>query len=151
MLAGGMSETGVFGSVGGYPIPEVNLLNQRLPHGRDGGQPRRDLPQRLHRRLARGARAIGILIDYTPRYPETVFANAIWNCGPTIEAIVADIRAGNPTGRDFTECSFMEYGGNELIYVSDMVRTEAIPAMEEKRAMIEAGDFEVPIDAEEPA
>jgi basic membrane protein A len=27
---------------------------------------------------ARGVKAIGSLIDYTPRYPETVFANAIW-------------------------------------------------------------------------
>jgi basic membrane protein A len=45
---------------------------------------------------ARGVKAIGSLIDYTPRYPETVFANAIWNYGPTIAAIVADVQAGNP-------------------------------------------------------
>jgi basic membrane lipoprotein Med (substrate-binding protein (PBP1-ABC) superfamily) len=184
MLAGGMSETGVFGSVGGYPIPEVNLLINAFRMGVLEVNPDATFlngfigawfdPARAQEMAiaqidqgadilfgerigtadgaeARGAKAIGSLIDYTPRYPETVFANAIWNYGPTIEAIVADIRAGTPVGRDYTEYSFMEYGGNELIYVADMVPAEAIPAMEEKRAMIEAGDFEVPIDAEEPA
>jgi basic membrane protein A len=87
---------------------------------------------------ARGVKAIGSLIDYTPRYPETVFANAIWNYGPTIAAIVADVQAGNPVGRDYTEYSFMSYGGNELIYVPDMVPAEAIPAMEAKQAMIQS-------------
>jgi basic membrane lipoprotein Med (substrate-binding protein (PBP1-ABC) superfamily) len=80
-----------------------------------------------------------------------VFANAIWNYGPTIEAIVADITAGSPVGRDYTEYSFMSYGGNELIYVDSMVPADAIPAMEAKRAAIQAGEFEVPIDANEPA
>jgi basic membrane protein A len=65
--------------------------------------------------------------------------------------VVADVQAGNPVGRDYTEYSFMAYGGNELIYVPDMVPAEAIPAMEAKQAMIEAGEFEVPIDADEPA
>jgi hypothetical protein len=45
----------------------------------------------------------------------------------------------------------MEYGGNELIYVPDMVPAEAVPAMEAKKAMIVSGEFEVPIDADEPA
>jgi basic membrane protein A len=184
MLAGTMSESNVFGSVGGYPIPEVNLLINAFRMGVIRGEPGCHLPQRVHRRMvrpraragnghradrpgrrhplrradrhggraqARGVKAIGSLIDYTPRYPETVFANAIWNYGPTIEAIVADVQAGNPVGRDYTEYSFMAYGGNELIYVPEMVPAEAIPAMEAKQAMIEAGEFEVPIDADEPA
>ncbi|MEM9755427.1 MAG: BMP family ABC transporter substrate-binding protein, partial [Pseudomonadota bacterium] len=100
---------------------------------------------------ARGIKAIGSLIDYTPRYPETVFANAIWNYGPTIEAIVEDIQAGTPVGRDYTEFSFMAHGGNELIFSADMVPAEAIPAMQAAQAAIEAGEFEVPIDPEEPA
>ncbi|KPQ14676.1 MAG: nucleoside-binding protein [Rhodobacteraceae bacterium HLUCCO18] len=184
MLAGAMSETGVFGSVGGYPIPEVNLLINAFRFGVAEVNPDATFlngfigawfdPARAQEAAiaqidagadilfgerigtadgaeARGVKAIGSLIDYTPRYPETVFANAIWNYGPTIAAIVADVQAGNPVGRDYTEYSFMEYGGNELIYVSDMVPAEAVPAMEAKKAMIEAGEFEVPIDADEPA
>ncbi|CUH44665.1 hypothetical protein RUM4293_03571 [Ruegeria atlantica] len=96
-------------------------------------------------------KAIGSLIDYTPRYPGTVFANAIWNYGPTIEAIVADVQAGNPTGRNYTEYSFMAHGGNELIYVADEVPADAIPAMEAKQAAIQSGEWDVPIDESEPS
>lgn len=184
MLAAPMSETGIFGSVGGYPIPEVNLLINAFRMGVAEVRPDATFlngfigawfdPARAQEAAiaqidqgadilfgerigtadgaqARGVKAIGSLIDYTPRYPDTVFANAIWNYGPTIEAIVADIVAGNPVGRDYTEYSFMKYGGNTLIYVESMVPAEAIPAMEAKQAAIEAGEFEVPIDAEEPA
>jgi hypothetical protein len=45
----------------------------------------------------------------------------------------------------------MKYGGNELIFVAEDVPADAIPAMEEKKAAIAAGTFEVPIDANEPA
>jgi basic membrane protein A len=184
MLAGTMSESNVYGSVGGYPIPEVNLLINAFRMGVSEVNPDATFvngflgawfdPARAQEMAiaqidqgadilfgerigtadgaqARGVKAIGSLIDYTPRYPETVFANAIWNYGPTIAAIVSDVQAGNPVGRDYTQYSFMEYGGNELIYVPEMVPAEAIPAMEAKKAMIESGEFEVPIDAEEPA
>ncbi len=184
MLAGKMSESNVFGSVGGYPIPEVNLLinafrmgvkevnaDATFLNGFIGAwfDPARAQEAAIAQidsgadilfgerigtadgAQARGVKAIGSLIDYTPRYPETVFANAIWNYGPTIEAIVADVTAGNPVGRDYTEYSFMAHGGNELIYVDSMVPADAVPAMEAKRAAIQAGEFEVPIDANEPA
>jgi basic membrane lipoprotein Med (substrate-binding protein (PBP1-ABC) superfamily) len=184
MLAGKMSESNVFSSVGGYPIPEVNLLinafrmgvkevnaDATFLNGFIGAwfDPARAQEAAIAQidsgadilfgerigtadaAQAKGVKAIGSLIDYTPRYPETVFANAIWNYGPTIEAIVADITAGSPVGRDYTEYSFMSYGGNELIYVDSMVPADAIPAMEAKRAAIQAGEFEVPIDANEPA
>ena len=184
MLAGKMSKTGTFGSVGGYPIPEVNLLINAFRMGVKEVNPEAkflngfigawfDPAKAKEAALAqidggadilfgerigtadaaaeRGVKAIGSLIDYTPRYPGTVFANAIWNYRPTIEAIVADVVAGRPVGRDYTEYSFMKYGGNELIYVAEEVPADAIPAMEEKRAAIAAGTFDVPIDASEPA
>lgn len=183
MLAAKMSKTGVFGSVGGYPIPEVNLLINAFRMGVKEVRPDAkfligfigtwfDPPKAKEAALAqidagadvlfgerigtadgakeRGVLAIGSLIDYTPRYPGTVFANAIWNYRPTVDAIVADIAAGKPVGRDYTEYSFMKHGGNELIYVKDMVPADAVPAMEEKQAAIKSGAFEVPIDETEP-
>jgi len=54
-------------------------------------------------------------------------------------------------GRDYTEYSFMKYGGNELIYVQDEVPADAIPAMEKRQAAIAAGTYDVPIDNSEPA
>ncbi|WP_282121004.1 BMP family protein [Ruegeria atlantica] len=184
MLAGQMSESNVFGSVGGYPIPEVNLLINAFRMGVTEVNPDATFvngfigawfdPARAQEAAiaqvdagadvlfgerigtadaaqARGVKAIGSLIDYTPRYPGTVFANAIWNYGPTIEAIVADVQAGNPTGRNYTEYSFMAHGGNELIYVADEVPADAIPAMEAKQAAIQSGEWDVPIDESEPS
>jgi len=184
MLAGRMSQTNTFGSVGGYPIPEVNLLINAFRMGVAEVNPEATFlnafigawfdPARAKEAAMaqidagadilfgerigtadaaqeRGIKAIGSLIDYTPRYPGTVFANAIWNFGPTIEAIVADVQAGNPVGRDYTEYSFMAHGGNALIYVPDEVPGEAIPAMEAKQAEIASGAWNVPIDNEEPA
>ena len=183
MLAGKMSETGTFGSVGGFPIPEVNLLinafrlgvkevnpDAKFLNGFIGAwfDPARAKEAAIAQIDAgadmlfgerigtadaaeeRGIKAVGSLIDYTPRYPGTIFANAIWNYGPTISAIVADVQAGNPVGKDYTEFSFMAHGGNELIYVPDQVPAEAIPAMEEKQAAIAAGEWNVPIDESEP-
>lgn len=184
MLAGKMSKTGTFGSVGGYPIPEVNLLINAFRMGVKEVRPDAkflngfigtwfDPPKAKEAALAqidagadilfgerigtadaakeRGVLSIGSLIDYTPRYPGTVFANAIWNFRPTVDAIVKDIAEGKPTGRDYTEYSFMKYGGNELIFVKDMVPADALPAMEAKQAAIRSGAFEVPIDADQPA
>ena len=184
MLAAEMSESGTFGSVGGFPIPEVNLLINAFRMGVSEVNPDATFlngfigawfdPARAKEAAIaqidagadilfgerigtadaaqeRGIKAIGSLIDYTPRYPETVFANAIWNYGPTIDAIVSDVVAGNAVGKDYTEFSFMKHGGNELVYVPEMVPASAIPAMEAKQAMIESGDWDVPIDASEPA
>lgn len=184
MLAAPMSATGVFGSVGGYPIPEVNLLINAFRAGVEEVNPDAEFlngfigawfdPAKAKEAAIaqidagadilfgerigtadgaqeRGVKAIGSLIDYTPRYPGTVFANAIWNYRPTIDAVVADVTAGNPVGKDYTEFSFMKYGGNELIFVAEEVPAEAVPAMQAKRAAILDGSFEVPIDEAEPS
>lgn len=184
MLAGKMSESNVFGSVGGYPIPEVNLLINAFRAGVSEVNPDASFlngfigawfdPARAKEAAIaqidagadilfgerigtadaaeeRGIKAIGSLIDYTPRYPGTVFANAIWNYGPTIAAIVGDIEAAKPVGRDYTQYSFMSYGGNELIYVADDVPADAIPPMEAKQAAISSGEWTLPIDESEPA
>ena len=183
MLAAPMSKTGTYGSVGGYPIPEVNMLINAFRAGVKAVNPDAKFlngfigawfdpatakeaaiaqidegadilfGERIGTADAakeRGIKAVGSLIDYTPRYPDTVFANAIWNYGPTIDAIVKDITGGEPTGRDYTEYSFMKYGGNELVFVESMVPADAISPMKEKEAAIKAGEFEVPIDESEP-
>lgn len=184
MLAAPMSRSGRFGSVGGYPIPEVNLLINAFRLGVQEARPDATFsnafigawfdPARAKEAAIaqvdagadilfgerigtadgaqeRGAKAIGSLIDYTPRYPGTVFANAVWNYGPTVAAVVADVEAGTPVGRDYTEYSFMRYGGNDILFVPEEVPADAVPAMEAKRADIMSGAFEVPIDADEPA
>ena len=184
MLAGKMSKSNTFGSVGGYPIPEVNLLinafrmgvkevnpNAKFLNGFIGAwfDPAKAKEAAVAQIDAgadilfgerigtadgakeRGVKAIGSLIDYSPRYPGTVFANAIWNFRPTIDAIVADVVGGKPVGRDYTEYSFMKHGGNDLVFVAADVPADALPAMEAKKAAIASGAFVVPIDDKEPA
>jgi len=184
MLAASMSQTGKFGSVGAYPIPEVNLLINAFRAGVREVNPDAtfsnafigaffDPAKAKEAAIAqidagadivfgerigtadaaqeKGAKAIGSLTDYGPRYPETVFASAVWNFGPTVEAVVADIRAGTPVGRDYTEYSFMRHGGNDLAYDPAQVPAEAIPPMEARREEITSGAFEVPIDPAEPS
>lgn len=184
MLAGSISETNKFGSVGGYPIPEVNLLINAFRDGVSEVNPNAeflnafigtwfDPPKAKEAAIAqidagadiifgerigtadgakeRGVLAVGSLIDYTERYPDTVFANAIWNYRPTVEAIVADIKAGKPVGKDYTEFSFMKYGGNDIIFVSEKLPPDAIATMEAKRQAIKDGSFEVPINPDEPS
>ncbi len=184
MLAGTMSKSNTFGSVGGYPIPEVNLLINAFRDGVREVNPDAkflngfigawfDPPKAKEAAIAQidagadvifgerigtadGAKensvlAIGSLIDYTPRYPGTVFANAIWNFRPTVDAVVEDVKAGRPVGKDYTEFSFMKHGGNELIFVSDGISPDAISAMEAKQKAIKDGSFEVPINADEPS
>lgn len=184
MLAGRMSASNTFGSVGGYPIPEVNLLINAYRMGVKEVNPDAkflngfigawfDPAKAKEAAVAqidagadilfgerigtadgaqeRGVKAIGSLIDYTPRYPGTVFANAIWNYGPTIDAVVADVVGGKPVGRDYTEYSFMKYGGNELIFVAAEVPAAMAAFLASIAGRASAGTFEVPIDANEPA
>lgn len=99
----------------------------------------------------RGIQSIGSLIDYTPRYPDTVFANALWNFRPILDAAIADAAAGNVTGRDYTAYGLMKEGGSDITFVEGEAPADAIAAMEEVRAQIKAGTFEVPQDMNEPS
>jgi len=99
----------------------------------------------------RGIPAIGSLIDYTARYPDTVFANALWFFRPLLDAALADATSGSPTGKNYTPLSLMEDGGNDISYVADVPPADTVTRMEEVRASIKAGEFEVPRNFEEPA
>ncbi|HEX2527141.1 MAG TPA: BMP family protein [Geminicoccus sp.] len=99
----------------------------------------------------RGILSIGSLLDYSPRYPGTVFANALWNFDPILAAAVADVQAGTPTGKDYSQFSFMRFGGNDISFDPNLVPAEAVAPMEAKRTAIKSGAFEVVIDDSQPA
>jgi len=183
MLAGKMSESGIFGAVGAIPIPEVNMLINGFRAGVDSVRPDAkhligfigtffDPPKAREAGLAqidagadilfgerigtadaakeRGIKAIGSLTDYTERYPDTVFANAMWYFRPILDAAIADTEAKNGTGKNYTPYSMMQEGGNDIVFAESMVPADAVAAMEERRAAIKAGEFEVVIDFTEP-
>jgi basic membrane lipoprotein Med (substrate-binding protein (PBP1-ABC) superfamily) len=184
MLAGEMTETGIVGSVGAIPIPEVNMLINGFADGVKRTNPEAehlvsfigtffDPPKAREAGLAqidagadilfgerigtadaaqeRGIPAIGSLINYTPRYPDTVFANALWFFRPLLEAALVDATAGKRTGKNYTPLSLMADGGNDIAYVKSVPPSGAVERMEEVRAAIKAGEFEVPRNFDEPA
>lgn len=98
----------------------------------------------------RGIKSVGSLIDYTPMYPDTVFANALWGFRPILNAAIADVLAGKPTGRDYTAYGLMKEGGSDISFVKGVAPAEAEAAMEKVRAEIKAGSFSVPQDFKDP-
>lgn len=183
MLAGKMTKSGVVGSVGAIPIPEVNMLINAFgagvkevnpdakhlvsfigtffdpPKAREAGLAQIDagadilFGERIGTADAakeRGIKSVGSLIDYTPRYPDTVFANAMWYFRPILDAAVADVNAGTAVGKSYTAFGLMKDGGSDIVYVKGVAPADAEAAMEAKRADIKAGKFEVPIMMEEP-
>ncbi len=86
----------------------------------------------------RGIKSVGSLIDYTPRYPDTVFANAMWYFRPILDAAIADVAAGNPVGRNYTSYGLMKEGGSDIVFVKGVAPADAEAAMEAKRAEIKA-------------
>ncbi|RVJ51612.1 BMP family ABC transporter substrate-binding protein [Sinorhizobium medicae] len=98
----------------------------------------------------RGLKSVGSLIDYTPRYPETVFANALWGFRPILDAAIADVSAGNPVGKDYTAFGLLKEGGSDIAYVKGVAPADGEAAMEAKRAEIKSGAFEVPRITDEP-
>lgn len=98
----------------------------------------------------RGIKSVGSLIDYTPRYPDTVFANAMWYFRPILNAAIADAAAGKSVGKNYTPFGLMKEGGSDIVFVKGVAPAEAEVAMEAKRAKIKAGTFEVPKMMDEP-
>ncbi|MGK9337410.1 BMP family protein [Sinorhizobium meliloti] len=98
----------------------------------------------------RGLKSVGSLIDYTPRYPDTVFANALWGFRPILNAAIADVSAGKPVGKDYTAFGLLKEGGSDIAYVKGVAPADAEAAMEAKRAEIKSGAFEVPRNTDEP-
>ncbi|HEY0214243.1 MAG TPA: BMP family protein [Paenirhodobacter sp.] len=98
----------------------------------------------------RGIQAVGSLIDYTPMYPGTVFANALWGFRPILDAAIADAQAGKPVGRDYTAYGLLKEGGSDIAYVKGVAPAEAEAAMEKIRTDIKSGAFTVPANATEP-
>lgn len=94
----------------------------------------------------KGALSIGSLLDFTPRYPRTVFANAMWYFRPILDSALADVRAGKATGQDYSPFSMMRMGGNDIVFDKSLVPAAALGPMDAKRRAIKEGRFTVPID-----
>jgi basic membrane lipoprotein Med (substrate-binding protein (PBP1-ABC) superfamily) len=98
----------------------------------------------------KGIKSVGSLIDYTPRYPKTVFANAMWYFAPILNAAILDAKANAPAGKSYSQYSLMKNGGNDIVFAEDLIVPSSVAAMQAKRAAIKSGAFTVPVDHSQP-
>ena len=99
----------------------------------------------------RGIPSVGSLIDYTERYPDTVFANAMWYFRPILDAAVADAASGEAVGRSYTAYGLMSEGGSDIVFSEDVPPADAVEAMLARREEIRSGAFEVERNMEDPS
>ena len=74
----------------------------------------------------------------------------MWYFRPILDGALGDVKAGKPTGQDYSPFSFMKMGGNDIVFDTTLVPASAVGPMEEKRKAIKAGTFKVPVDNTEP-
>lgn len=101
----------------------------------------------------KGVLAVGNVIDTQADYPETVVASALWHFEPTLDAAIANIKAGSFKADDYGVYSFMKNGGCSLAPLGTFeakVPAEIKAKVAEKEAAIKSGGFTVTIDDNEP-
>ena len=101
----------------------------------------------------RGKLAIGNVIDTQADYPETVVASAIWHFEPTLNAAIANVKAGTYSDENYGLYSFMKEGGCSLAPYGTFegkIPEDALALVNEREAAIRDGSYTVEINDEEP-
>ena len=101
----------------------------------------------------KGVLAVGNVIDTQADYPETVVASALWHFEPTLDAAIANIKAGSFKADDYGVYSFMKNGGCSLAPLGTFdakVPAEIKAKVAEKEKAIKDGSFTVEINDAEP-
>jgi basic membrane protein A and related proteins len=101
----------------------------------------------------RGVLAIGNVIDTQPDYPETVVVSALWHFEPTMNAAIANVKAGTFAADNYGVYSYMKNGGcsiSPLGTFEGKVPEAAMALVAERQAAILDGSFTVEINDSEP-
>ena len=97
---------------------------------------------------------IGMMVDQESESPEHVVTSLIWDVRPTVDAVIDQIENG-PEGVDLGKYSFMAAGGSSIADINtDIVGgvpEDLVARVEDKRAAMEDGSFETPVDETAPA
>jgi basic membrane protein A len=99
--------------------------------------------------------AFGMMVDQKEEAPEHVVTSLLWNMRPTVDAVVQAVADGTYEAQNLAEFSFMANGGSDIAEIN----TETIfdipddlkKQVEDKKAEIQDGTFETPINEEAPA
>jgi basic membrane lipoprotein Med (substrate-binding protein (PBP1-ABC) superfamily) len=101
----------------------------------------------------RGVLAIGNVIDTQPSYPDTVVVSAIWHFEPTLDAAVANVRAGEFVADNYGVYSYMFRNGCSITPLGTFegrVPAEIMELVERRESEIRMGRFTVEVDDDEP-
>ncbi|MBE7368175.1 BMP family protein [Ramlibacter pallidus] len=101
----------------------------------------------------RGKLAVGNVINTQDKYPDTVFASALWNMEPTIDRALKAVKDGKFKHEDYGQYSMMKFKGSELAPLGTFekkVPADLVAKVKAREQEILAGKFTVKVDDSQP-
>ncbi len=101
----------------------------------------------------RGKLAVGNVINTQDKYPDTVFASALWHMEPTIARAIQAVKGGKFKAEDYGQYSMMKYKGSELAPLGTFEKKVPADLMAKVKARekdIVEGKFTVKVDDSQP-
>jgi basic membrane protein A len=103
----------------------------------------------------KGLRSIGAMADQKSQGPDSVMTSLLWDMGPTVQAVLQQVRDGKYVGANLKDYSFLKNGGSSLAELNTAVKG-GIPAdlmakVTAKQAEMKSGSFTTPVDEKTPA
>jgi basic membrane lipoprotein Med (substrate-binding protein (PBP1-ABC) superfamily) len=102
----------------------------------------------------KGIFAFGNMADQNSQAPKTVITGPVWDMTPTVEYLIAQVKAGTYTSQDLKDFSMFAKGGAYLADFHGMdsnIPADVLKAVTDKEAAIKDGTFRVDINEAEPA
>jgi basic membrane lipoprotein Med (substrate-binding protein (PBP1-ABC) superfamily) len=102
----------------------------------------------------KGIFAFGNMADQNAQAPKTVITGPVWDMTPTVEYLIAQVKAGTYTSQDLKDFSMFAKGGAYLADFHGMdsnIPADVLKAVTDKEAAIKDGTFRVDINEAEPA
>jgi len=102
----------------------------------------------------KGVLAIGNMSDQNSLAPDTVITSPVWNMTPTVEYVIAQVKAGSYTAMDLKDFSMMAKGGALLAPFHNLeskIPADLLAKVNQKQADIKSGLFRVDVDEAQPA
>jgi basic membrane protein A len=101
----------------------------------------------------RGKLAVGNVINTQDKYPDTVFASALWNMEPTVDLAIKNVKGGKFKADDYGQYSTMKHKGSELAPLGTFekkVPADVVAKVKAKEKAIVDGKFAVKVDDSQP-
>jgi basic membrane lipoprotein Med (substrate-binding protein (PBP1-ABC) superfamily) len=103
----------------------------------------------------KGLRSIGCMGDQKSEGPQSVMTSVLWNMGPTVEAVLKQVKDGTFKEANLAEYSFLKNGGSSLAEFNTAVKggipAELIQKIQAKEQEMKSGAFTTPVNEKTPA